>query len=136
MMMEAKPSARRSRRARGGKPASSPYFIQPARGGAYTVLRKPAGNRVTPKVCGVMPSRAQAQALVRQLEQAESVVSDLFLEATDDGIEALEAVLEACRRSVTERAEHAGREGSQHGSAEPRRSRRRGRGGRSRPPEA
>ena len=41
-----------------------------------------------------------ALALVKQLEQAESVVHDLFLEATDDGIEALEAVLEACRQSV------------------------------------
>lgn len=103
--------------------------MQPARGGAYTVLRKPAGNRATPKVCGVMPSRAQAQALVRQLEQAESVVCDLFLEATDDGIEALEAVLEACRRSVTERAERAGREGAEGGGGErrPRRGRRRNR---------
>ena len=45
-----------------------------------------------------------ALALVKQLERAESVVHDLFLEATDDGIEALEAVLEACRQSVTRRA--------------------------------
>jgi len=125
--MEAKDSARRSRRTRGNDLTTSPYFMQPARGGAYTVLRKPAGNRATPKVCGVMASRAQAQALVRQLEQAESVVSDLFLEATDDGIEALEAVLEACRRSVVERAERAGREGSQAGQ-ERRPPRRRGRG--------
>lgn len=103
--------------------------MQPARGGAYTVLRKPAGNRATPKVCGVMPSRAQAHALVRQLEQAESVVSDLFLEATDDGIEALEAVLEACRRSVMDRAERAGREGADGApDRRPRRGRRR-RGG-------
>ena len=113
--------------------------MQPARGGAYTVLRKPAGNRATPKVCGVMASRAQAQALVRQLEQAESVVSDLFLEATDDGIEALEAVLEACRRSVSERAERAGREGAE-GAAERRpsrrgRGRRRGPGGPPREPD-
>ena len=106
--------------------------MQPARGGTYTVLRKPSGNRATPKVCGIMPSRAQAQALVRQLEQAESVVSDLFLEATDDGIEALEAVLEACRRSVTDRAERSGREGSESGGE--RRPARRGRG-RRRPPE-
>jgi hypothetical protein len=41
---------------------------------------------------------------VKQLERAESVVHDLFLEATDDGIEALEAVLEACRQSVSRRA--------------------------------
>lgn len=105
--------------------------MQPARGGAYTVLRKPAGNRATPKICGVMASRAQAQALVRQLEQAESVVSDLFLEATDDGIEALEAILEACRRSVIDRAERAGREGAEggHERRPPRRRRGRGRGG-------
>jgi hypothetical protein len=45
-----------------------------------------------------------ALALVKQLEKAESVVHDLFLEATDDGIEALEAVLEACRQSVVRRA--------------------------------
>jgi hypothetical protein len=45
-----------------------------------------------------------ALALVKQLERAESVVHDLFLEATDDGIEALEAVLEACRQSVMRRA--------------------------------
>jgi hypothetical protein len=64
------------------------------------VLRKPCGNRATPKVCGVMPSRAHAQALVGQLERAESVVNDLFYEATDDGIEALEAVLAACRDAV------------------------------------
>lgn len=134
--MEAKDSARRSRRPHGGKPVTSPYFMQPARGGAYTVLRKPSGNRATPKVCGIMPSRAQAQALVRQLEQAESVVSDLFLEATDDGIEALEAVLEACRHSVTERAERAGREGSESGvGGGERRPTRRGRG-RRRPPES
>jgi hypothetical protein len=44
-----------------------------------------------------------ALALVKQLEKAESVVHDLFLEATDDGIEALEAVLEACRQSVIRR---------------------------------
>jgi hypothetical protein len=38
--------------------------------------------------------------LVTQLERAESVVKDLFLEATDDGIEALEAVLLACCKEV------------------------------------
>ncbi len=64
------------------------------------VLRKPCGNRVTPKLCGTMPSRSHAQALIRQLEKAESAVDDLFLEATDDGIEALEAVLQACRAAV------------------------------------
>lgn len=38
--------------------------------------------------------------LIQQLERAESVVKDLFMEATDDGIEALEAVLAACRDEV------------------------------------
>jgi hypothetical protein len=41
--------------------------------------------------------------LITQLERAESVVQDLFLEATDDGIEALEAVLAACREEVLRR---------------------------------
>ena len=50
-----------------------------------------------------MPSRDLALALVRQLQKAETVVQDLFLEATDDGIEALEAVLEACRMEVQRR---------------------------------
>ncbi|HTK48646.1 MAG TPA: hypothetical protein VL328_11795 [Gemmatimonadaceae bacterium] len=82
----------------------SPYFLQPGKQGAVTVYRRPAGNRIDAKLCGVMPSRAMALALVKQLEKAESVVHDLFLEATDDGIEALEAVLEACRESVMRRA--------------------------------
>jgi hypothetical protein len=84
--------------------AKSPYFLQPGKQGAVTVLRRPAGNRIDAKLCGTMPSRALALALVKQLEKAESVVHDLFLEATDDGIEALEAVLEACRQSVVRRA--------------------------------
>ena len=66
-------------------------------------MRKPIGNRATPKVCGVMPTRVHAKMLVDQLEKAESVVKDLFLEATDDGIEALEAVLAACCKEVLER---------------------------------
>jgi hypothetical protein len=82
----------------------SPYFLQPGKQGAVTVYRRPAGNRIDAKLCGTMPSRAMALALVKQLERAESVVHDLFLEATDDGIEALEAVLEACRQSVERRA--------------------------------
>ena len=82
----------------------SPYFLQPAKQGAVTVLRRPAGNRIDAKLCGTMESRALALALVKQLEKAESVVKDLFLEATDDGIEALEAVLEACRQSVIQRS--------------------------------
>ena len=56
-----------------------------------------------------MASQAQALALVRQLQRAESVLKDLFLEATDDGIEALEAVLQACRTSVLEAPAGAGR---------------------------
>ena len=67
------------------------------------MLRRPCGNRATPKVCGVMPSRSYALALVKQLGKAESAVDDLFLEATDDGIEALDAVLEACCTSVLSR---------------------------------
>lgn len=67
------------------------------------VLRKPIGNRAAPKVCGTMPTRVHARMLIDSLEKAESVVKDLFLEATDDGIEALEAVLAACRREVLEK---------------------------------
>jgi hypothetical protein len=63
---------------------------------------------VTPKLCGTMPSRGHALALIRQLEKAESAVDDLFLEATDDGIEALEAVLAACRESVLQRGPATG----------------------------
>src|SRR4051812_42766886 len=84
--------------------SKSPYFLQPGKQGAVTVYRRPAGNRIDAKLCGTMPSRVMALALVKQLEKAESVVHDLFLEATDDGIEALEAVLEACRQSVGRRA--------------------------------
>ncbi len=99
---EARPAARSGRRQRGGS-KSSEYFIKPAKQGQFMVLRKPCGNRVTPKLCGTMPSRGHAQALIRQLEKAESAVDDLFLEATDDGIEALEAVLAACCESVLQR---------------------------------
>ena len=49
-----------------------------------------------------MPTRVHAKMLITQLERAESVVKDLFMEATDDGIEALEAVLAACCREVME----------------------------------
>ncbi|HET7190171.1 MAG TPA: hypothetical protein VFI52_18590 [Gemmatimonadaceae bacterium] len=90
----------------------SPYFLQPAKQGTVTVFRRPAGNRIDPKLCGTMNSRAMALALVKQLEKAESVVHDLFLEATDDGIEALEAVLEACRQSVTRRADQIAASGT------------------------
>ena len=96
---------RRPAKKRGVSTHKSPYFLQPAKQGAVTVLRRPAGNRIDPKLCGTMANRAMALALVKQLEKAESVVKDLFLEATDDGIEALEAVLEACRQSVIQRAD-------------------------------
>jgi hypothetical protein len=83
--------------------ANSDYFTQPGKRGAVVVLRKPIGNRATAKVCGIMPSRVHAQMLVNQLEKAESVVKDLFMEATDDGIEALEAVLAAGCKEVLAR---------------------------------
>lgn len=104
--------ARQGRRVRqGGKSRrtdrqqknKSDYFTQPGKRGSVIVLRKPIGNRATAKVCGVMPSRVHAKMLVQQLEKAESVVKDLFMEATDDGIEALEAVLAACCKEVMEK---------------------------------
>src|ERR687895_1893681 len=102
---QARPTGRGGRRQRGD--SNSEYFIQPAKQGQFMVLRRPCGNRVTPKLCGTMPSRGHAQALIRQLERAESAVDDLFLEATDDGIEALEAVLSACCESVLQRGPSA-----------------------------
>ncbi len=100
--------ARQQRRARPSNKKQRPtnksdYFMQPGKRGAVVVLRKPIGNRITAKVCGVMPSRVHAKMLIQQLEKAESVVKDLFLEATDDGIEALEAVLAACCKEVIEK---------------------------------
>ncbi len=91
---------RSPKRGRTTKTSTSAYYVQPGKRGAVIVLRKPCGNRVTPKVCGVMPSRGHGKALVQQLERAETAVNDLFYEATDDGIEALEAVLAACREAV------------------------------------
>ena len=107
--------------------SKSPYFLQPGKQGAVTVFRRPAGNRIDAKLCGTMPSRAMALALVKQLEKAESVVHDLFLEATDDGIEALEAVLEACRQSVMRRVEQVAASPGGGGGAAPRGRRGRGR---------
>jgi hypothetical protein len=100
-----------ARMGRKGKPSpkkrvtesKSEYFTQPGKRGAVVVLRKPLGKRATAKVCGVMPSRVHAKMLMSQLERAESVVKDLFLEATDDGIEALDAVLAACCKEVLEK---------------------------------
>jgi hypothetical protein len=91
-----------AKRARKSAPRSD-YFTQPGKRGSIIVLRKPIGNRATAKICGTMPSRVHAKMLIDQLERAESVVKDLFLEATDDGIEALEAVLAACRNEVLAR---------------------------------
>ena len=91
---------RSTKRGRPPKGSASAYYVQPGKRGSVIVLRKPCGNRVTPKVCGVMPSRGHAKALVEQLERAETAVNDLFYEATDDGIEALDAVLAACRDAV------------------------------------
>jgi len=98
--------ARQGRQGRKTRPSvtrrtsNADYFTQPGKRGAVVVLRKPIGNRATAKVCGVMPTRVHAKMLISQLERAESVVKDLFLEATDDGIEALEAVLLACCTEV------------------------------------
>ena len=39
-----------------------------------------------------MPSRTHAKMLISQLERAESVVKDLFLEATDEGRRTFEAI--------------------------------------------
>ena len=119
---------RRPAKKRPGSQHKSPYFLQPAKQGTVTVFRRPAGNRIDPKLCGTMNSRAMALALVKQLEKAESVVHDLFLEATDDGIEALEAVLEACRQSVMRRVEQvAASPGGGGGGAAPKGRRGRGR---------
>lgn len=107
---------RRPSKKRPGSHRKSPYFLQPGKQGAVTVFRRPAGNRIDAKLCGSMASRAMALALVKQLEKAESVVHDLFLEATDDGIEALDAVLDACRQSVTRRADTFAASGEGRGS--------------------
>ena len=83
--------------------SKSDYFTQPGKRGSVIVLRKPIGNRAAPKICGTMPTRVHAKMLINQLERAESVVKDLFMEATDDGIEALDAVLSACCKEVMAR---------------------------------
>lgn len=113
-----------SRSRRGNK---APYFLKPEREGMVSVYRRPAGNRIDPKLCGTMPNRAMAAALVGQLMRAESVVKDLFLEATDDGIEALEAVLLACRNSVLERGARSGAPAPQRPGGRPASGRHRGR---------
>jgi hypothetical protein len=103
--------AKKGRRPKKGRPpaprARAPrettYFMQPGRRGVFVVARRPIGNRSTPKICGEMPTHAHAKMLIQSLEKAESVVKDLFMEATDDGIEALEAVLAACRAETMRR---------------------------------
>jgi hypothetical protein len=96
----ARPSRKAKQPSRKPHALKSDYFTQPGKRGAVVVLRKPIGNRATAKICGIMPTRVHAKMLVNQLERAETVVKDLFLEATDDGIEALEAVLAACCKEV------------------------------------
>jgi hypothetical protein len=96
----------------------SDYFMQPGKRGAVIVLRKPIGNRATAKVCGIMPTRVHAKMLIKQLEKAESVVKDLFLEATDDGIEALEAVLAACCKEVMAKGPKVRPENSQRSAVQ------------------
>jgi hypothetical protein len=113
--------------------------MQPGKRGVFIVLHRACGNRVVPKVCGEMPSRTHAKMLITQLERAESVVKDLFLEATDDGIEALEAVLAACREEVLKRGPrvHEGGGGDGSGPADSSQSRSSGvanRNRRGRPP--
>ena len=97
-----KRGSKRGGRPQGKKPAAT-YYMQPGKRGCVVILHRPVGNRVSPKVCGVMPSRNHAKALVDQLQRAESALHDLFYEATDDGIEALEAILAACRDAVLTR---------------------------------
>jgi hypothetical protein len=100
----------RAKRGRGGpkgpggqRPRKTDYFMQPGKRGVFIVLRRPIGNRAHPKVCGTMPSRVHAKMLIDSLQRAESVVKDLFMEATDDGIEALEAILVATCEDVLRR---------------------------------
>src|ERR1043166_3026285 len=97
------PKKRGAKRGRPPRKNASPYYLQPGKRGAMVVLRKPCGNRASPKVCGVMPTHAHGKALVDQLMRAEYAVNDLFYEATDDGIEALETVLAVCRSAVLKR---------------------------------
>jgi hypothetical protein len=119
--------AKRKRGGVGGRPprmakhpvSKSPYFMQPGKRGIFVVLHRACGNRVVPKVCGEMPSRTHAKMLIVQLERAESVVKDLFLEATDDGIEALEAVLAACREEVLRRGPRVHEGGGDGGGTTP-----------------
>ena len=106
-MARQRPNPPRKRGSRRGRPQkkeqAATYYMQPGKRGAVVILHRPVGNRVAPKVCGVMPSRTHAAALIDQLKRAESALHDLFYEATDDGIEALEAILAASRDAVLSR---------------------------------
>jgi len=98
------PKKRGQRRGRAVvKKAAPSLYVQPGKRGTVVVLHRPVGNRATPKVCGVMPSKEHAETLMNQLLRAEGALMDLFYEATDDGIEALEAVLLATWTSVLDR---------------------------------
>ncbi len=48
----------------------------------------------------VFPAEKEIPGILRRDRSAESVVKDLFMEATDDGILAIETVLAACREEV------------------------------------
>ena len=92
------------RRGRAPAKRSAPaLYVQPGKRGTVVVLHRAVGNRATPKVCGVMPSKEHAESLMSSLLKAEGALMDLFYEATDDGIEALEAVLLATWTSVLDR---------------------------------
>ncbi len=103
-MARQRPNPSKKRGSRRGAPQRKKpvelYYMQPGKRGTIVVLHRPVGNRASPKVCGVMPGPAHAKALMEQLRRAEAALSDLFYEATDDGIEALEAVLAASREAV------------------------------------
>lgn len=89
-----------SKRPRKGAKRPEPFIIEATRGGV-AVYRRPVGNLAIPRLCGVLPTRQQAVEFARLLARAESAAPDLFLEATDDGIEALDAVIAACMASAT-----------------------------------
>lgn len=84
---------------KGPRKKAQPFIVEAVRGGV-AVYRRPVGNLAVPRLCGVMPTRPRAVEFARLLARAESAAPDLFLEATDDGIEALEAVIAACIEAV------------------------------------
>lgn len=106
-MARRRPNAPKKRGTRRGRPPArkpvAAFYLQPGKRGAVVVLHRPVGNRASPKVCGVMPTRDHAETLMAELLRAEGALLDLFYEATDDGIEALEAVLHATWTSVLQR---------------------------------